>query len=105
MLNSSKTLIKHILKTRKIVTFYIYWNILIGGLAGAMSGIESFNEGYNQGSNRPENTKGILEINYINMTIMALLIMGLVWLFYKLLYGRFLRKLNANYKELKKIDL
>ncbi|WP_310381533.1 hypothetical protein [Flavobacterium sp.] len=105
VLNSSKTLIKHILKTRKIVTFYIYWNILIGGLAGAMSGIESFNEGYNQGSNRTENTKGILEINYINMTIMALLIMGLVWLFYKLLYGRFLRKLNANYKELKKIDL
>ncbi len=106
VLNSSKTLIKHILKTRKIVTYYIYWNIFIGGITGALSGIEGFNEGYNQGRNITEsNNKAILEVNCISIIIVAVLIMGGIWLFYKLLYGRFLSKLKENYIELKKIDL
>ncbi|MBX9806661.1 MAG: hypothetical protein K2X95_02560 [Flavobacteriaceae bacterium] len=105
VLHSSKTLIEHILKTRKIVTYYIYWNIIIGGFSGAMTGVESFNEGWKAGSNRPENAKVVLESNYITIAIMALLIMGFIWLFYKLLYGRFLSKLKKNYIELKKIDL
>ena len=102
-LQSSRTLIKHILKTRKIVTYYIYWNIFIGGFTGALSGIEGFNEGYNAGNSK--NTKELVEVNYITLFFVALLIMGLIWLFYKLLYGRFLSKLTENYTELKKIDL
>ena len=105
VLQSSKRLIEHILKTRKIVTYYIYWNIFIGGFSGAMTGVESFNRGYNNGSNRPLNSKGVLELNYITIIVMALFIMGGIWLFYKLLYGRFLSKLKENYIELKKIEL
>lgn len=103
VLQSSRTLIKHILKTRKIVTYYIYWNIFIGGFTGALSGIEGFNEGYNSGN--AKNAKELMEVNYITLFFVALLIMSLIWLFYKLLYGRFLSKLTENYTELKKIDL
>lgn len=106
VLNSSKTLIKHILKTRKIVTYYIYWNIFIGGITGALSFVEGFNEGYNGGSKMTGSNKtATLEANCIGIIIAALFIMGLLWLFYKLLYGRFLSKLKENYIELKKIDL
>lgn len=101
VLNSSKTLIKHILKTRRIVTYYIYWNIFIGGVTGALSFVEGFNKGYNTGSTKTVS----LEANCISIIIAALFIMGLIWLFYKLLYGRFLSKLKENYTELKKIDL
>ncbi len=101
VLNSSKTLIKHILKTRKIVTYYIYWNIFIGGITGALSGIEGFNAGYGSGGG----DNAVFATNCITIIIMALLIMGFIWLFYKLLYGRFLSKLKDNYIELKKIDL
>lgn len=101
VLNSSKTLIKHILKTRRIVTYYIYWNIFIGGITGALSFGENFNNGYAAGSNKT----AVLEVNCISIIIAAALTMGLVWLFYKLLYGRFLSKLKQNYTELKKIDL
>jgi hypothetical protein len=101
VLNSSKTLIKHILKTRRIVTYYIYWNIFIGGVTGAISGLESFNEGYTSGSDKT----AILEANCITVLIIALLTMAIIWLFYRLLYGRFLSKLKENYIELKKIDL
>jgi hypothetical protein len=104
-LQSSKSLIEHILKTRKIVTYYIYWNIIIGGFSGALSGVDSFNNGYNAGATLPENSKGVLEVNYLTMTLIALLTMGFMWLFYKLLYGGFLRKLKNNYIELEKIDL
>jgi hypothetical protein len=102
VLQSSKTLIEHILKTRKIVTYYIYWNIIIGGFTGALSGIDGFNDGYNAAGSTKE---VILEVNYITLVVMALFIMGFIWLFYKLLYGRFLSKLKENYSELKKIDL
>jgi hypothetical protein len=106
VLNSSKTLIKHILKTRKIVTYYIYWNIIIGGITGALSFTEGFNEGYNAGSKiTGSNKTATLEVNCISIIFAALFIMGIIWLFYKLLYGRFLRKLKDNYNELKKIDL
>ncbi|QBN18136.1 hypothetical protein [Flavobacterium nackdongense] len=106
VLNSAKTLIKHVLKTRKIVTYYIFWNIIIGGITGALSFIEGFNDGYDSGSTALGNKgKTILEANCFTIIVVALLIMGIIWLFYKLLYGRFLRKLKDNYKELKKIDL
>jgi hypothetical protein len=87
-------------------SYYIYWNIFIGGISGAFSGVESFNEGYNAGSNRLGNTgKAVLEANCITVIAIAIVIMGFIWLFYKLLYGRFLSKLKENYIELKKIDL
>ena len=106
VLQSSRTLIKHILKTRKIVTYYIFWNIFIGGCTGALSFIEGFNDGYNAaGETAGGNKETVLEENYITLVIVALFIMGLIWLFYKLLYGRFLSKLKENYTELKKIDL
>lgn len=105
VLNSSKKLIEHILKTRKVVTYYIYWNIFIGGVSGALSGIEGFNKGYNTGNDlNGLKPKDILETNYITVTLVALLIMGIIWLFYKILYGSFLKKLKQNNEELKKID-
>lgn len=106
VLHSSKILIEHILRTRKIVTYYIYWNIVIGGIIGAESGIEGFNEGYKSGNKVFDNNNiSILELNYITIVVMALIIMGGIWLFYRLLYGRFLSKLKQNYYELQKIDL
>jgi hypothetical protein len=105
VLNSSKKLIEHLLKTRTIVTYYIYWNIIIGGITGALTGIEGLNEGYKAGRNLPEKNTIVLESNYITIIAMALIIMAGIWLFYKLLYGRFLSKLKENYTELKKIDL
>ncbi len=101
VLQSSKKLIEHILKTRKIVTYYIYWNIIIGGFSGAFGAIESFSVGHNSSALEKINISN----NILTIFIVMLLIMGFLWLFYKLLYGSFLRKLKENYSELKKIDL
>ena len=108
VLQSSKTLIEHILKTRNIVTYYIYWNIIIGGCFGAFGVIDGYIDGYNDAVSAT--TEKIMIPSQGLAMIFALLfamlfVMGILWLFYKLLYGGFLRKLKENYSELKKIDL
>ena len=104
VLDSSKKLIELILKTRKVVTYYIFWNIFIGGLSGAYSGLVGFNEGYNSAVPLTKDKINI-QANYAILIIAMICIMGVIWLFYKLIYGRFLSKLKNNYEELKKIDL
>ena len=47
----------------------------------------------------------ILFVTLVIMLLTIVVFVGLFWLFYRLLYGILLRKLNSNYKELKKIDL
>jgi uncharacterized membrane protein YqhA len=49
------------------------------------------------------NNKQIILI-IIATLIATLLILGVLWLFYQLLYGILLRKLNRNYKELAKVN-
>ena len=104
VLDSSRKLIELILKTRRVVTYYIFWNIFIGGLSGAYSGLIGFNEGWNAGAALPKNKINI-EANYVALLFVMLFIMGIIWLFYRLIYGRFLSKLKNNFEELKKIDL
>ncbi|MGZ9676369.1 hypothetical protein [Flavobacterium sp. GNP001] len=101
-LTSAKELIKQILTTRKVVKFYILWNIVFGGLTGTYTAIEGFNEGQKAANSQAE----LLDSeNIIVILIFALIIMGLIWCFYKLIYGSFLSRLSKNYSELKKIDL
>ena len=50
-----------------------------------------------------ENNKKILFIVFASL-IATLLILGILCLFYQLLYGFLLKKLNTNYKELAKLD-
>ncbi|HCQ11930.1 MAG TPA: hypothetical protein DIU01_01425 [Flavobacterium sp.] len=103
VLNSSKTLIEHILKTRRVVTFYIYWNIIIGSIFGAFGAIDGFNDAYSENHNVVIKQTNLEYFIVIFFTVLILI--GLVWLFYKLLYGNLLNRLSKNYNELKKIDL
>jgi len=47
----------------------------------------------------------ILFVTLVIMLLTIVVFVGLFWMFYRLLYGILLQKLNSNYKELKKIDL
>ncbi len=104
---STKQLMKDILKTRKTVQCYVWYNLAMVGLSMMMGFFMAFT--YN-----PEvvvlmdkvgnNTKVmVITIGLFILIIAAFL--GIFWLFYRLLYGILLRRLYANYNELKKIDL
>ena len=95
---STKTLMKKILKTRKTVRNYVIFNLGYMVLIILVVSIASINMNFEELS-----TKELLLIVFSTL-IATVLILGLLWLFYQLLYGILLRKLNRNHKELAKLD-
>lgn len=103
---TTKQLMADILKTKKIVNYYVFYNLIMIVLAF----IVCF--GYVFFIN-PENV--ILKEKFLNnpkllfgfiigLFLVLAVILAAFWLFYKLLYGILLKKLYVNYEELKKID-
>lgn len=108
--DSTNQLMANILKTRRTVRNYIWYNLAVITISIILSMILLF---YHNPQFISLLDNAILKGNetiFIAITIgLSLLfiaaVIGLFCLFYRVLYGILLRKLYANYKELKKIDL
>lgn len=106
--DDTKTLMKKIIKVRKTVKFYIFYNIFINILMLVIYNIVVFSA--------PETIKIVL-LNYdialdesqmmtvyiISQVIAVVMILLFLFLLYYLLYGTLLKKLKKNYKELTKL--
>ena len=96
--DSTSNLMKKIIKTRKTVRNYVLFNLgymLLVMVVATNASIQTNLEDLNN--------KKILFIVFASL-IATLLILGILCLFYQLLYGLLLKKLNRNYKELAKLD-
>ena len=103
---STKQLMHDIIKTRKTVQYYVWYNlimILVTLVAGFI--IDFTYDPILRHKLEDENNSFSMWITFGFLLLATIIIVGFFWLFYRLLYGILLRKLNANYKELKKIDL
>lgn len=98
-IDSTKKLMKKIIKTRKTVRNYVLFNLGYIALLMLVVIVATLNTNFNDLT-----TKQILLIVLATIIATALILVAL-WLFYKLLYGILLRKLNRNYKELAKLDV
>jgi hypothetical protein len=101
--NNATLLIRHILSTRKIVNYYIYWNIIIASFIGAFAFIDGWNKSWKESGKLgaiPDDGIGFI----IPLIFAMLFLMLFIWGFYKILYGNFLGKLKTNYEELQKIE-
>jgi len=105
--DSVNRLLKNIIDTRKTVKYYITYNLFMGVVLSLIvlssqamyePKIEKLIDNFGGDSG-----KGYIILFGIYF-VMILLIMTFIWLFYKLIYGFLLRRLNKNYKELQKID-
>ena len=96
--DSSSNLMKKIIKTRKTVRNYVLFNLGYMLLVMVVATVASI-----QTNLEDLNNKKILFIVFASL-IAALLILVILYLFYQLLYGFLLKKLNRNYKELAKLD-
>lgn len=96
--DSTKKLMKKIIKTRKTVRNYVFFNLSYTALIMIVVTISNINTNFDD-----LNQKQILLIVFATL-IATVLILGIIWLFYQLLYGILLKKLNRNYKELAKLD-
>lgn len=97
--DSTKTLMKKIIKTRKTVRNYVLFNLAFFALVMLAATIASIQVDFNDLTNKQ------LVFVVIFMFIFSLIILAVLYLFYQLLYGILLRKLNRNYKELSNIEL
>ncbi len=104
---STKQLMKDILRTRKTVQYYVWYNLAMMILSFMLGIVLAFLYSPDLEAFRVKITT---EAKSMFFTILIMLVIIAIaafifWLFYRLLYGILLRKLLANYKELKKIDL
>ncbi|MDQ8012617.1 MAG: hypothetical protein REI96_09220 [Flavobacterium nitrogenifigens] len=103
---ATKSLMSAILKTRKTVQYYVWYNLGMIVITAILSFFIAFV--YNPDM---EFLREKLAMNgkamFVTIGILFLVILGffgLFWCFYRVIYGTLLRRLYANYKELKKID-
>ena len=98
---TTKQLMADILKTKKIVNYYVFYNLIMIVLAFIICfGYVFFINPYNvilkeKFLNNPKLLFGFI----IGLFLVLAVILTAFWLFYKLLYGILLKKLYSNYEE------
>ena len=105
-----KELMNSILKTRKTVQYYVWYNVamvsflFLLGLTYQFMYDSNTQKLINQGaqSGNADNVKLIFLVTIF--FIVAIIFIGFIWMFYRLLYGILMKRLQKNYYELKKID-
>ncbi|MCF6347806.1 MAG: hypothetical protein L3J20_05850 [Flavobacteriaceae bacterium] len=95
--SNSKELMQNIIKTRRAVKHYIWFNLGMIPLMASILFYKIFNSTEFL-EKLPEETS--MTSVWLLAFIFILITVALLWLFYRLLYGILLNKLRSNYKEL-----
>ena len=100
--DSASTLMKNILKTRKVVKYYIIYVLASSGIVSFVVFIFSllYAEEFSEIRSNIDWAKAIA-IGLVTTLIFLLVLWGI----YTLIYGLLLRKLRANYKEIKRLEI
>ena len=108
--DSSRKLMKSILKVKRTVTQYVWFNIgiFLASLILLLYGSLTFGEEGEQimeAAARAGN-ETLFWLMLIGLCVLIIgIILVLIWLFYRLLYGILLNRLRGNYRELKKLEV
>ena len=103
--DSAKKLMENILKTRKIIKYYVLYNLIMAGssiMIGTYYALHNDSQIAHQLATAG-NKKMLLIIAFL--LLFTSIFIGVIWLFYKLIYGLLLKQLNRNYKEIKKLEI
>ncbi|GMN11809.1 hypothetical protein MTsPCn9_12230 [Croceitalea sp. MTPC9] len=108
--DSARALMKKIIVTRKTVMQYVWFNLGLFAVLMIIVFLESilYNAEYADLSQRISEAGNPILIWFIVGLLLAftIVLFGiLLWLFYRLLYGILLKRLNINYRELKKLEV
>jgi hypothetical protein len=109
--DNAKTLMENILKTRRTVKHYVAFNLAYMVIATFVILCIEFNQNEQLIASAQNAAAGAggLFMYYAKFILVVLVFLavaiGVLLLFYWLIYGVLLRKLNRNYKELRKLEL
>lgn len=108
--DTSANLMQSILRVKRIVTQYVWFNIAIFTISFLMMlyGLLRYGEEgqriISAASEAGNETLFWITIIAISVGVIAAILI-LIWLFYKLVYGLLLNRLRENYRELKKLEV
>ncbi|MGB7394258.1 MAG: hypothetical protein WA913_07695 [Pricia sp.] len=110
IVDNVKKLMESILRTRRIVRYYVIYNLIMAVIISIYT--------LNYFFTRDEKTMQMLEtiredgseLRFWLMTALLFIMsigfmIGFIWLFYRLVYGILLKRLHKNYKELKRLEV
>ncbi|MEW4925495.1 hypothetical protein [Algibacter sp. 2305UL17-15] len=108
--DNSKTLMENILKTRRTVKYYVIFNlamIVLGAILGTYYAINHDPELITkiQQASANGNTFAVYAGIMAAIILVLAIAIGALILFYWLIYGLLLRRLNRNYIELKRLEV
>ena len=109
VIDNTNLLMKKIIRTRKTVNYYVYYNIILYVVISVIFYSTMFSkpdvmlEVFNRKDLEVDPSK-FLNIMLITQIVIGIIMMGLLWLYYRIIYGILLKKLNKNYKELETLD-
>jgi len=97
--DSTRNLMKQILQTKKMVNYYIAINISIISILTVYAAISVLSA-----DNNP--THGWTYFLFVIgiFLLLFLLFFGIIWLYYRVVYGILIKRLMKNYQELEKIE-
>ncbi len=111
--DSVKELMKNILRTRKTVKYFVIYNV--GASILMIIGLNIYyylNQDVifemmvaDYGISGNISQEKFIQVFLVVQFVFGLIMIGLMLLFYRLLYGTLLLRLNKNYRELKKLEL
>jgi hypothetical protein len=109
LVDNTKKLINNILNIRKTVKYYVFYNLATVFLISVILNVTMFSDSEKlveimNPNHLTMDINQLITVSVISQIIALLIILVLLWLFYKLIYGILLKKLNRNYKELAKLD-
>lgn len=103
--DSAKKLMESILRTRRIIKYYVIYNLSIAFISVPVSFYITLKE-------NKEFAEQVANMNDSQMLFLVGIVVAttavfiiVFWLFYRLLYGILLKRLNRNYRELKKLEV
>lgn len=108
--DNAKRLMENILKTRRTVKQYVAFNLIYLVVSAFLvlsieiNRDETVIASVNKAAANGELFK-FYAITIISVTFVLALIIGLFLIFYYLIYGLLLKRLNTNYSELKKLEI
>lgn len=109
VIESTSLLMKRIINTRKTVNYYVYYNLILYAILSItlntilFSNTDLLIETFKPAGSLINNDQ-FLTIMFISQVITFFVVCGLLWLYYRIIYGILLKKLTKNYKELETLE-
>lgn len=109
VIDSTNLLMQKIIKTRKTVNYYVYYNIVLYAILSVVLNIIMFSQPsilieVMSTNNSTINSDTFLNIMLAVQIVTFIIMCGFLWLYYRIIYGILLKKLKKNYLELESLE-